>query len=359
MGGRPITLRPDATASVVRCYIEESLGRKQPLTKLYYIGPMFRQEKPQKGRLRQFHQFGAEAIGSADPLVDAEMIALSLDVLRELGLVEFFVHINSVGTPEIRARHRDELLKFVKPLSEKFPAVDREKIDRNPLRLFDSKIPETQQLLKGAPLLLDYLDDDCRRDFERVKQALTDLGIDSTVGPRLGRGLDYCTRTAYEIRTRSLGAQDSLGGGGRYDLLVEELGGEPTPAVGFASGIERILLALENQQVELGGSRPLDLFIVAREDREREHAFALAGRLREQGISVDLDYLGRSQKAQLKEASRQSALFALFVFAESLESHRYQLRELSSGEQSELTIGEITVKVRQKETKQQSRPLVE
>lgn len=346
MGGRPITLRPEATASVVRAYIEESLGKQQPLNKLFYIGPMFRQEKPQKGRQRQFNQFGAEAIGSTSPLIDVEIILLSLEILRELGLGEFVVAINSVGTPESRARHREKLLEYVRPLAAKFPEVDRDKIERNPLRLFDSKIEITRDLMQNAPLLADYLEDDCKRDFEIVQKTLADLGVKYEVDPRLVRGLDYYTRTAYEVKSESLGAQDALCGGGRYDLLVEELGGDPTPAVGFAAGIERILLALEEQQVVPPSPEPLDIFVVAREPEERSHAFDLAQRLRQDGVAAELDYLDRSQKAQLKEASRQKATYGLFVFGDLLKQERYQLKNLETGDQEELGFAEIVAKIK-------------
>jgi histidyl-tRNA synthetase len=337
MGGRSVTLRPEATASAVRSYIEESLGKQKPLVKLFYIGPMFRQEKPQKGRQRQFHQFGAEAIGSNNPAVDAELIALSVEILKSLGVNDFTVWINSVGTPKIRARHREKLLEFVKPVVDKFPKVDREKIDRNPLRLFDSKEAETQKLLEGAPVLMDFLDDDCRRDYEKVQEILSQIGIGHKIDPRLVRGLDYYTRTAYEIKSDVLGAQDSLLGGGRYDLLVEELGGDPTPAMGFAAGMERILLAMKEAHSE----KRLTLFIVAREDSERAEAIRLAQIFREQGIIVDLDYLGRSQKSQMKEADRQKARFVLFVFADRVLSGTYQLKSLDTSEQQELSLDEI------------------
>jgi histidyl-tRNA synthetase len=350
MGDRSLTLRPEATASVVRSFIEESLGRRLPLVKLYYIGAMFRQEKPQKGRLRQFHQFGAEAIGGANPAIDAEMIALSVAILRELGLSDFTVWINSVGTPESRAKHRVQLLEYLRPRADHLPEVDQEKLDRNPLRLFDSKEPETQTLLERAPLLTAFLDDDSRRDFDELQRFLEMLGVSFAVDPKLVRGLDYYTKTAFEVKSRALGAQDSLSGGGRYDLLIEELGGDPTPAVGFAAGIERILLAMAESQVDAGLRRRLDVFIVARDDVEREAALRLANLLREQQLAVDLDYLGRSQKAQMKEANRQEARFALIVFADDIESERFLLRDLQAATQEHLSLPEILQLVKTKPT---------
>ena len=341
MGGRSVTLRPEATASVVRAFIEESLGKKAPLTKVFYIGPMFRQEKPQKGRQRQFHQFGAEAIGSADPRIDAESIAVSVQVLKDCGINQFEVALNSVATPQVRARHREKLLEFVRPLAAQLPEVDREKIDRNPLRLFDSKLELTQQLLQGAPLLNEFYDDEVRRDFDIVKETLTQLGIPFIVDPRLVRGLDYYTKTAFEVRSSLLGAQDALSGGGRYDLLIEELGGDPTPAVGFAAGMERTVIAMEAVGLQGYEEKPLDIFIIAESDAERRQSLIVARQLREAGKSVDLDYLGRSQKAQMKEAGRQNARFALFVFADDITAGKFQFKNLATGEQQKLSVEEI------------------
>ncbi|MGB5106936.1 MAG: histidine--tRNA ligase [Candidatus Zixiibacteriota bacterium] len=336
MGGRNLTLRPEATASVVRAYIEESLGKKSPLNKVYYIGPMFRQEKPQKGRQRQFHQFGAEAIGSVDPKIDAEIIAISVQVLRDCGINQFEVALNSVATPEIRAKHRIELLRFVQPKAAEFPAVDREKIERNPLRLFDSKEQLTRSLMTDAPLLEQFYDEPVRRDFDLVMATLEKLNIPFTVDPRLVRGLDYYTRTAFEIRSELLGAQDALSGGGRYDLLIQELGGDPTPAVGFAAGMERTLLAMEATGNKGFEAKPLDVFVIATNPDERTEAATLAGKLREAGVSVDLDYLERSQKSQMKEAARQNARFAIFVFSDDIQERHYTIKNMTTTEQQKL-----------------------
>jgi histidyl-tRNA synthetase len=307
---------------------------------------MFRQEKPQKGRQRQFHQFGAEALGSDDPRIDAEIIAVSVQVLKDCGINQYEVALNSVATPQVRAKHREKLLRFVKPLAAQLPEVDREKIDRNPLRLFDSKLELTRQLLQGAPLLEEFYDDDVRRDFDIVKETLTRIGIPYTPDPRLVRGLDYYTRTAFEIRSPLLGAQDSLSGGGRYDLLVEELGGAPTPAVGFAAGMERTLIVMEAVGKSDYGEKPLDIFIIAESDAERTQALLLAKQLRDSDNTADLDYLGRSQKAQMKEASRQNARFAIFVFADDIPGGRFQCKNLSTGEQQTLSVDEIIKSIR-------------
>jgi len=336
MGGRNLTLRPEATASVVRAFVEESLGKKSPLNKVFYIGPMFRQEKPQKGRQRQFHQFGAEAIGSSDPKIDAEIIAISVQILKDCGISQFEVAINSVATPEIRAKHRTELLKFVEPIADKFPSVDREKIERNPLRLFDSKEQLTKSLLTDAPLLSQFYDEAVKRDFELVMATLEKLNVPYSVDPRLVRGLDYYTRTAFEVRSSLLGAQDALSGGGRYDLLIQELGGDATPAVGFAAGMERTLLALEATGNKGFTEKPLDIFIVAVNPDERTEAANLAGALREAGLSVDLDYLERSQKSQMKEAARQNARFAIFVFSDDLKDRVYTIKNMTTTEQQKL-----------------------
>jgi histidyl-tRNA synthetase len=341
MGERSVTLRPEATASVVRAFIEESLGKKAPLTKVYYIGPMFRQEKPQKGRQRQFHQLGAEALGSTDPRIDAEIIAISIEVLKQAGIWQFEVALNSVATPLVRAKHREALLAFVKPIEEKFPGVDREKISRNPLRLFDSKEELTQKLMIDAPLLEQFYDDEVRREYESVQDALTLLGIPFTLDPRLVRGLDYYTKTAFEIRSSLLGAQDALAGGGRYDLLVQELDGDATPAVGFASGMERILMAMEATGFTGFTEKPLDVFVVAESTLERKEAVRLAQKLREEGVAADLDYLNRSQKAQMKEASRQGARFAVFVFEDDLMAGVFNLKNLQNGEQEKVHFDKV------------------
>ncbi len=243
-----ITLRPENTAGVVRSFIEQSLGAQQSLNKLYYIGPMFRQERPQAGRLRQFHQFGAEALGSTSPLLDAEMIQVAYHILKNLGLKNLVVKINSLGIPEVRENYKNILRDYLKDKKDNLSEESRKRFETNILRIFDSKIEVDQTIMKNAPLLIDYLDEQSKNDFEVVKNYLIKVGIPFEVDPALVRGLDYYTKTTFEIVSGSVGAQSALCGGGRYDLLVEELGGKATPGVGFAAGMERILLACENEK---------------------------------------------------------------------------------------------------------------
>ncbi len=250
-GQRSLTLRPEGTASVVRAYLEHSLGAKEGLVKLWYVGPMFRQERPQAGRLRQFYQLGVEAIGSLDPALDAEVIGLNYRILCDLGLTELKIHINSIGMPEDRKTHKKAFAQFVEPKLDKFCADCRKRYEQNPLRMFDCKESSCQQLLKDAPTIMDYLTDENRVHFDKVCEYLEAAAVPYIIDKRLVRGLDYYTRTAWEIKSDKLGSQDSLSGGGRYDLLVEELGGSPTPAIGFAAGIERIIMAMpKNEAVD-------------------------------------------------------------------------------------------------------------
>ena len=250
-GDRSITLRPEGTASVVRAYIEHSLGAKQGLVKVWYAGPMFRQERPQAGRYRQFYQFGVEAIGSLDPALDAEVIAMNYKIAESLGIDDLKLFINSIGMPPDRNAHKKRFAEFIKPNIEKFCADCRERFRKNPLRMFDCKKSGCQSLLAGAPTIFDFLSDENRRHFDSVCEFLELAGIPFELNKRLVRGLDYYTRTAWEIVSGKLGSQDSVSGGGRYDLLVERLGGDPAPAIGFAAGMERIIMAMPPQ--ETGG----------------------------------------------------------------------------------------------------------
>ncbi|MGB3092209.1 MAG: histidine--tRNA ligase, partial [Candidatus Zixiibacteriota bacterium] len=306
-GRRSITLRPEGTAGVVRAYLEHGLGEKSPLVKLYYLGSMFRQERPQKGRMREFHQFGIEAIGSADPAVDAEQIEMGVRICQKLKITNFKLHLNSIGCPVCRPVHREKLLDFMKDKIGDLCDDCKTRYLRNPLRMFDCKKEQCIEQLKDAPVMVDFLCEDCQMHYDQVKKYLAELGVDYLEDKRLVRGLDYYTKTAFEIKSPLLGSQDTLLGGGRYDLLVEELGGKPTPAIGFAAGIERFILVLQMQKKLDLEEKKLKLFIAALGDEAKAFAVKLVRDLRQKNISCETDYLQRSLKAQLREANRQKA----------------------------------------------------
>lgn len=336
-----ITLKPEMTAGVVRAFIEHSLGEKQPLTKVFYISPMFRQERPQAGRLRQFHQFGAEALGSSSPLLDAEMIEMAYEILKSLGLKDLTVKINSLGIPSAREKYKNELRKYLSDKKHKLTEESKIRFEKNILRIFDSKAEQDQEIMKEAPLLLDYLDDESKNDFEVVKTYLMNLSIPFKVEPKLVRGLDYYTKTTFEIISGKVGAQSSLCGGGRYDLLVEELGGKPTPGVGFAAGMERILLACENENVLNLPDPSIDIYIVRIDSDLLLKVSELASYLRKKDLTVDYDYLNRSVKAQMREANKMNSKFVLFVGGDEYKNQELVLKNLSTGEQKTVRLNEL------------------
>jgi histidyl-tRNA synthetase len=339
--GDSITLRPEMTAGVVRAFIEHSLDKKQNLNKLFYIGPMFRQERPQAGRLRQFHQFGAEALGSNDPFLDAEMIVVAYDIFDQLGLKNLFVKINSLGVPSSRENYKNNLRKYLKPHFGNLSAESKKRFDTNILRLFDSKEENDQKIMSDAPLLMDYLDDESLQHFEKVKTALNLARIPFEVDARLVRGLDYYTNTTFEVISGSVGSQSALCGGGRYNLLVKELGGPDIPGVGFAAGMERILLACENEKAfSLDAERP-ELFIITLGKELENFAYQTAIYFRRRNLSVDLDYLSRSVKAQMREANRINAKFVLFIGGEEFGRNEVVLKNMSSGEQTNFNKDEL------------------
>jgi histidyl-tRNA synthetase len=337
--GTSVTLKPEMTAAVVRAYVEHSLGKQQPLNKLYYISPMFRQERPQAGRLRQFHQFGGEAIGSSSPLLDVEMIDIAYNILNNLGLKDILVKINSLGIPGSRERYKEELRNYLAEKKEMLSEDSRRRFDKNILRIFDSKIDNDQNLLKDAPLILDYLDDESKSDFDMVQSMLERLNIPFEIDQRLVRGLDYYTKTTFEIISGSVGSQNALCGGGRYDLLIEQLGGEPTPGVGFAAGIERILLACENENVLNLPEDKIDVYFVLLDNELKIEAFELVHNLRSAGFKVDLDYMDRSVKAQMREANKYSSRFVIFIGGEEYASGKMNVKNMQDGNQFIMPLG--------------------
>jgi len=340
-GKRSITLRPEGTAGVVRAYLEHSLGEKAPLVKLFYFGSMFRQERPQKGRLREFHQFGIEAIGSADPSLDAEQIEMAVRICQELKITDFRLHLNSIGCPICRPVHREKLLDFMKDKVTELCDDCKTRYLRNPLRMFDCKKEGCVEQLEDAPVTVDYLCEDCQTHYDQVKGYLKELKIDYFEDKRLVRGLDYYTRTAFEIKSSVLGSQDTLLGGGRYDLLVEELGGKSTPATGFAAGVERFMLVLKMQKTIRAQDRKFNLFIVAVGDEAKTFAVKLIRDLRQKNIMCDTDYMQRSLKAQMREANRQKAEKVLIIGEEEIKKHKAVLRNMQTGEQEEIGLADV------------------
>lgn len=319
-GDDQYVLRPEGTAPVVRSYIQHRLDQRGGIQKLYYIGPMFRAERPQKGRQRQFHQFGAEIIGSANPLADVESILFLLDVVRQTGLQHTVLNINSVGEPESRASYKRALQEYFGPFSHQLSEISQKRLETNPMRILDSKEPEDQAFIENAPLISNYLSNESIQHFERVKKLLDVHGIGFTVNPRLVRGLDYYTRTAFELTSSSVGSQDALGGGGRYDLLIEELGGTQTAAVGMAAGMERLLIACAAQNLIPEKTTRTDVYFVTRGEDAENIAAQLSRRLREEGLAVRTDLGGRSFKAQMKEADRLGTSIVVLIGEEESKS---------------------------------------
>lgn len=339
--GDSITLKPEMTASVIRAYIQHNLGEKLPLTKVYYISPAFRQERPQAGRLRQFHQFGAEAIGGSNPEIDAEIIALSAAIYKKFGIQEFQVKINSVGCPVCRNEYKEKLKKHLTKVSDRLSIESQKRLETNPMRILDSKDENDKILTQDAPLMIHNLCDECKNHFEKLKEALNILDVQYEVDGRIVRGLDYYTKTAYEITSNELGSQNALVGGGRYDLLVKELGGKSTPAVGFAAGMERLLMVLEKREILKANTQHPKLFIAAADELSYKKVLYEATRMRHAGIACEIDWLRRSLKAQMREADRQQADFVIVIGEEEIKTNTVILKEMKTGNQNNLSFDEL------------------
>ncbi len=344
-GNRSITLRPENTASAVRAYIEHKLYAEPAPTKLFYIGPMFRYDRPQAGRYRQFHQFGVEALGIQGPNIDAEIILLAVQILQSLGLKDLKLKINSVGCPKCRPLHREKLQAFFKPHFDELCKDCQSRFDRNPLRLLDCKNPHCQELGQGAPSLEECLCDDCREHFEGLKKLLTAAGIEYEVDHNLVRGLDYYTKTAFEIQYKPLGAQSAVCGGGRYDGLIEEVGGPATPGIGFAMGMERVLLALESQNLLPQEQESIDVFAVCPQQEIFPDVFKTVINLRRAGFKAEFDFQGRSMKAQMKQANKTNAKYVLIFGEDEFARGQVVLRNMSNSEQTEIAITDIITKL--------------
>ena len=340
-GDTHYVLRPELTAPVVRSYVQHHLDQRGGVQKLYYIGPMFRAERPQKGRQRQFHQFGLEVIGSANPVADIETIAFMMRIYQRIGIKNFTLKLNSVGDPESRERYKQVLRDYLEPNRSKLSELSQQRLDKNPMRILDSKEPEDQAFIAKAPIIQDYLNEDSSIHFEQVKRGLESLDIAFEIDPHLVRGMDYYTRTAFELNSPDLGSQDALAGGGRYDLLVEEIGGKPTPAVGFAAGMERLLIACEELNVSLAKKSTLDIYIVSLGEDARNWALSILPEIRSQGLSASMDYTGKSMKAQMKEANRELSRFALIVGENEISTGTFILRNMTEGTEVAISASEI------------------
>ncbi len=330
-GNTSLTLRPEMTASVVRAYIQHHLGEQSSVTKLFYIAPMFRQEKPQAGRLRQFNQFGMESIGQSNALCDVEIISLAAEIYRSFG-IEYELKINSVGDSQCRPKYREALQKFLRSVYDTLSPESQKRCETNVLRVLDSKDERDQEATMNAPSIIDFLCADCKSHFDLVIQSLDAVGIRYVLEHRLVRGLDYYTKTAFEFISNNLGAQDALGGGGRYDNLIEELGGDPMPAVGYAAGIERLAIVLEKKQFAFSHESTF-LYIVGLDDESREFAFQKALELRRNGITTEIDFAHRSLKAQMREANKLQSRFVVIIGDEEMKKQTAVVKTMASGEQ--------------------------
>ena len=341
-GGRSITLRPEGTAGTVRAAIEHSLIADQGArAKVFYIGSNFRYERPASGRLRQHHQFGAEAFGVAEADQDVECILLQMDFYRRCGVRDLELQINSLGDRESKAHYRDALVAYLSPKKDGLSEDSQRRLESNPLRILDSKDLRDQEACKGAPPAAESLSDKSRAHFERVQKLLTVAGVPFRVNPNLVRGFDYYTETLWEVTAGGLGAQNAIGGGGRYDNLVEQLGGRPTPGVGFGSGIERLLLALEGQGVELPRPGNKLVWLASHGDAARDHNWTLMAELRAAGVPADMDATGRSIKAQFKLADREQAAYCVVVGDSELAAGTVVLKDFATKEQAVVPRGEI------------------
>lgn len=337
-GGRSITLRPEGTAGAARSFLENGLSNEALPQKICYLTSCYRYEKPQTGRLREFHQFGIECFGTASPLADAEMIALAKQIFDELGVKDLHLEINSIGCPKCRAEYHKALKEYFTSRIDELCDTCRDRLDRNPMRILDCKSPVCSEIAKDAPVVLDYLCDECREHFEKTKSYLDASNIEYIVNPQIVRGLDYYTKTVFEFVSDSIGSQGTVCGGGRYDGLIEELGGQHTPSLGFGMGLERLQLVMEAQGCEFPEPSRPDLFIVAMGDKATLKAIEIAKDMRDEGYSVVYDLNGRSLRAQMKYADKCNAKYNVVIGDNEVDTKTAILKDMATGEQSEISL---------------------
>lgn len=346
-GERSLTLRPEGTAPVVRAYLQHKLFGEMPVSKFYYISSIFRYERPQAGRYREHHQVGVEAIGSQDPAIDAEVISLAMHYLSSLGLKELVLKINSVGCPGCRLEYREALKKATEPYLIELCESCQVRYQANPLRMLDCKVPHCRELTVSVPNITEHLCQECADHLKAVLHYLDTLGVQYTLDPRLVRGFDYYTKTAFEVVSGALGAQNAVLGGGRYDGLIAEMGGSPTPAVGFGSGIERTLAIMEAQGIEVPEDTHPSVFIATLGDKPRETGIKLLQDLRKAGIATETDYAGKSLKAQMKSADREQSRFVVIIGEDELNRGQVKVRNMETKEEMDVSLEQAVNRIKE------------
>ena len=340
-GGRSITLRPENTASAVRAFLEHKLYGDQGVHKLFYIGSMFRYDRPQAGRYREFHQFGVEILGASSPLADVEVIVLAYRLFQKLGLQNLELRINSIGDKNCRNAYKKELISYYESQKDMLCEDCKQRLYKNPLRLLDCKEDNCKILAKNAPVITNYLCEACHNKFEKVKSGLTALHISYVVDPGLVRGLDYYTNTAFEIQYPPLGAQSAICGGGRYDKLVEEMGGPDVPGIGFAVGLERLLLALEGQNLIPNCPQKSSVYIVALGEKAEIEGLKIQGELRKKGVMTYMDLQEKSLKGQMKQAGKVQSIYAVIIGENEIEQGKATVKHMQTGEQNEISFSQV------------------
>ena len=340
-GGRSITLKPEGTAGVARSFVENGMHSGVLPAKLFYLTQCFRYERPQAGRLREFHQFGVEFLGSTNPNIDAETILLAKTFLDKVGIKNITLYLNSIGCKECRAKYKKVLSEYLRSNIDSMCELCKDRLEKNPLRILDCKNENCKKINEKAPVILDYLCDDCKEHFESVQNLLTLAGVEYKINPYIVRGLDYYTKTVFEFVSNSIGAQGTVCGGGRYDGLIAELGGSDVAGIGFAVGIERILMLLENLNVEIPNDSEIEYYIAPMGQKESEKAFEIVNLLRQKGISADLDHMNRGIKSQFKYADKIGAKKVIVIGSDELEKGIFKVKEMSTGSEEFLSIDEL------------------
>ncbi|MBO4594133.1 MAG: histidine--tRNA ligase [Clostridia bacterium] len=340
-GNRSITLKPEGTAGVARAFIENGMASLPMPVKTFYITPCFRYERPQAGRLREFHQFGVEILGSSAPETDAETIAMAKEFLNAVGVTKLTLKLNSIGCKDCRPNYEKALREYLKGRYDELCDLCKDRYERNPLRILDCKNEECKRIIAGAPKIADFLCDDCKKHFERVKTLLTGVGLEFTIDPDIVRGLDYYTKTVFEFVSEEIGAQGTVLGGGRYDRLIADLGGSDVKGIGFAAGIERLLLVLENSGKQIPEKSGVKIYFAPMGERESEVAFTLAEELRKKGMVAETDIVGRGIKSQFKYADKIGAEYVAVIGSDELEKGKANLKKMSDGSEKEVDFRDI------------------